>query len=56
MRNKLKASPLESKLPLLADEDASILSNDADVTVGFKVRLPEVFTLTSDDYEAMHGA
>ena len=26
------------------------------VTVGFKVRLPEVFTLTSGDYEAMHGA
>ena len=47
---------LESKFPLLAVEDGCILSKDADVTVGFKVRLPEIFTLTSDDYEAMHGA
>ena len=56
MRNILKASTLESKFPLLAVEDGCILSKDADVTVGFKVRLSEVFTLTSDDYEAMHGA
>lgn len=41
---------------LLAVEDGCILSKDADVTVGFKIRLPEVFTLTSADYEAMHGA
>lgn len=27
-----------------------------DVTVGFKVRLPELFTLTSAEYAAMHGA
>lgn len=56
MRNILKTSTLESKFPLLAVEDGCILSKDADVTVGFKVRLPEVLTLTSDDYEAMHGA
>ena len=56
MRNILKASTLESKFPLLAVEDGCILSKDADVTVGFQVRLPEIFTLTSDDYEAMHGA
>lgn len=55
MRNILKASTLESKFPLLAVEDGCILSKDTDVTVGFKVLLPEVFTLTSDDYEAMHG-
>ena len=46
MRNILKASTLESKFPLLAVEDGCILSKDADVTVGFKVRLPEIFTLT----------
>ena len=56
MRNILKASTLESKFPLLAVEGGCILSKDADVTVGFKVGLPEIFTLTSDDYEAMHGA
>ena len=46
MRNILKAATLESKFPLLAVEDGCIL----------KIRLPEVFTLTSADYEAMHGA
>ncbi len=56
MRNILKAATLESKFPLLAVEDGCILSKDADVTVGFKVSLPEVFTLTSADYEAMHEA
>ena len=55
MRNILKASTLESPPCSLAVEDGCILSKDADVTVGFKVLLPEVFTLTSDDYEAMHG-
>lgn len=56
MRNILKAATLESKFPVLSVERGCILSKDADVTVGFKVRLPEIFTLTSDDYEAMHGA
>ena len=56
MRNILKAATLENKFPLLSVEEGCILSKDADVTVGFKIRLPEVFTLTSADYEAMHGA
>lgn len=56
MRNILKAATLESKFPLLSVEDGCIISKDADVTVGFKVSLPEVFTLTSSDYENMHAA
>ena len=56
MRNMLKASSLVSKRRLPAVEDGCTPSAEAEVTVGFKVRLPEVFTLTSDDYEAMHGA
>lgn len=55
MRNVLKAATLESKFPILAVENGCILSKDADVTVGFRVLLPEVFTLTSADYEAMHA-
>ena len=39
MRNILKAATLESKFPLLAVEDGCILSKDADVTVGFKIRV-----------------
>ena len=56
MRNILKAATLESKFPVLSVERGCILSKDADVTVGFKVRLPELFTLTSAEYAAMHGA
>ena len=56
MRNILKATTLESKLPLLAVEHGCIISKDADITVAFEVSLPELFTVTSAEYEAMHGA
>lgn len=56
MRNILKATTLESKLPLLAVEHGCIISKDADITVVFEVSLPELFTVTSAEYEAMHGA
>ena len=56
MRNTLKATTLESKLPLLAVEHGCIISKDADITVAFEVALPELFTVTSQEYEAMHGA
>ena len=56
MRNTLKATTLESKLPLLAVEHGCIISKDADITVAFEVSLPELFTVTSAEYEAMHGA
>ena len=56
MRNTLKATTLESKLPLLAVEHGCIISKDADITVAFEVSLPELFTVTSQEYEAMHAA
>ncbi len=56
MRNTLKATTLESKLPLLAVEHGCIISKDADITVAFEVGLPELFTVTSAEYEAMHSA
>lgn len=56
MRNSSKAATLESKFPLLAIENDCIISKDADVTVCFKVRLPELFTVASAEYEAMHSA
>ena len=56
MRNTLKATTLESKLPLLAVEHGCIISKDADITVAFEVALPELFTVTSAEYEAMHVA
>ena len=56
MRNILKAATIESKFPLLAVEYDCIISKDADITVAFKVDLPELFTVTSSEYEAIHAA
>ena len=56
MRNILKSATIESKFPLLAVEYDCIISKDADITVAFKVDLPELFTVTSSEYEAIHAA
>lgn len=56
MRNIMKATTLESKFPLLAVEHGCILSKDADITAAFELELPEVYTLTGEEYEAIHGA
>jgi len=56
MKNVMKAATLESKFPLLAVEHDCIISKDADVTVAFRVELPELFTVTSSEYEAIHSA
>ncbi|SBV90398.1 conserved hypothetical protein [uncultured Dysgonomonas sp.] len=56
MRNTLKATTLESKFPILAVEHDCILSKDADITVAYKVELPELFTVTSAEYESIHAA
>lgn len=55
MRNTLKASTLESKFPLLSVEHGCIVSKDADITAGFRVELPELYTVTSAEYEAIHA-
>ena len=55
MRNILKAATLESKFPILAVEHDCIVSKDADITVAFRVTLPEVFSVSSAEYEAMHA-
>ena len=52
----MKAATLESKFPLLAVENGCIISKDADITVAFRVELPELFTVTSAEYEAIHSA
>ncbi|MCK9618178.1 MAG: TraG family conjugative transposon ATPase [Lentimicrobiaceae bacterium] len=56
MRNMLKAATIESKFPLLAVEHDCIISKDADITVAFKVDLPELFTVTSAEYGAIHSS
>ena len=55
MRNTLKATTIENKLPLLAVENGCIVSKDADLTVAFEGTLPELYTVTSQEYETIHG-
>ena len=56
MRGTLKTSTLESKFPLLRVENNCIISKFADITTAYRVTLPELFTLTGEEYEALHGA
>ena len=45
---------LSEILPVYAVEHDAILSKMGDVTIIFKVELPELFTMSNDDYEAFH--
>ena len=56
MNSTLKASTLEAKFPLLAIENDCIVSKEADITVAFRAELPELFTVTGAEYDAMHTA
>ena len=56
MRNVMKATTLESRFPLLSVEHGCIVSKDADITAAFEVELPEVYTVTAEEYENIHAA
>src|SRR5450432_4044809 len=45
---------LNELLPILDVEHDMILSKQGDVTIGFEVILPEIFTLSNEDYESFH--
>ncbi len=45
---------LENIFPILGVENDCILSKQGDVTVAYKAELPEIFTLSDQDYEAFH--
>lgn len=45
---------IEKILPIMAVEHHCILSKQGDVTIVFKVELPELFTLSDQEYEAFH--
>ena len=55
MRNISKMTTLENKFPLMAVEHGCIVSKDADLTVAYEVELPELYTVTGAEYEAIHG-
>ncbi|WP_276499363.1 TraG family conjugative transposon ATPase [Pontibacter litorisediminis] len=50
------AVDLERLLPIFAVEQDCILSRRGDVTLAYEVTLPEIFTLSDQDYEAFHQA
>ncbi|WP_262670737.1 TraG family conjugative transposon ATPase [Flavisolibacter nicotianae] len=43
-------------LPIMEVEHNAILSKHGDITIGFKVSLPELFTLSDRDFEGLHQA
>jgi conjugation system TraG family ATPase len=43
-------------LPIYGVENDAILSKAGDTTIVFKVELPELFTMSNDEYEAFHHA
>jgi len=45
---------MEDLLPVMAVEHDCILSKQGDVTIVFKAELPEIFTLSDQEYEAFH--
>src|ERR1700749_1853001 len=47
---------LKNTLPIMGVEHDCILSKQGEVTVVFSVSLPEVFTLSDEDYENLHQA
>lgn len=55
MKSIFKTTTLENKFPLLAVEHDCIVSKEADITVCFRVRLPEIFTLSTADYQTIHA-
>lgn len=55
MRNSSKINTLESKFPILAIEQDCLLTKEADISIGFEVQLPELFTISGEDYEILHS-
>ncbi|MDN3548970.1 TraG family conjugative transposon ATPase [Mucilaginibacter aquaedulcis] len=47
---------LKDILPIMGVEHDCILSKQGDYTIAYRVRLPEIFTLSGEDYENMHQA
>lgn len=56
MRSTLKSTTLESKFPILSVENNLIINKQASVTAAFKVLLPELYSVTKSEYEAIHLA
>src|ERR1700730_8061960 len=51
-----KGRLLNDTFPIYKVENDCILSKQGDMTVGFQLLLPEIFTLSTNDYEALNQA
>ncbi|SMB80949.1 conserved hypothetical protein [Hymenobacter roseosalivarius DSM 11622] len=51
----LPSATLEEKQPIYKVESGCLISKNADVTVAYRLELPEIFTLSVSDYEALHS-
>ncbi|MCX2429916.1 TraG family conjugative transposon ATPase [Pedobacter sp. GR22-10] len=47
---------MDDLMPIMGIEHDCVLSKQGDITVGFKVELPELFSLSNGEYEAFHQA
>jgi hypothetical protein len=45
---------LDDRLPILEITDNCIVSKMGDLTIGLEITKPEIFTLSSDNYEGLH--
>lgn len=50
----VKAKAIEKNLPIYAVEKNCILSKMGDITCAFRVVLPEIFSMSNQDYESLH--
>ncbi|AQX10267.1 TraG family conjugative transposon ATPase [Elizabethkingia ursingii] len=55
MRNSARITTLERMFPLLSVENNCIVSKNGDITVCYKIFLPEIFTIASQEYEEIHS-
>jgi Bacteroides conjugation system ATPase, TraG family len=51
---KMKRKMLENVLPVYKVENDCLVSRQGDITLAYEVKLPELFTLSNNDYEALH--
>ncbi|RKR84285.1 conjugation system TraG family ATPase [Mucilaginibacter gracilis] len=47
---------IEAILPVYKVENNCILSRQGDITIAYKLELPDIFTLSGQEYEALHHA
>ena len=50
----MESISLSKNPPIVKVRNNTFLSNNGDTIVGFVLELPEIFTLSKEDYDAMH--